>query len=338
MLTQTLPRSAEAYRRAQQREIAAAVASVRALWRRMGPDFDPSFAALLPPLLAVLETAQGRIAEGALAYVPAVLEETGQTRAVESFATPRGSALVGVAGDGRPLDGLLYGAVTHAKQGVAGGLSAQQALTSGGRWLTMAAGTVLSDTGRHGESLAMGVRPVGGYVRMLVPPSCSRCAILAGAWYRSKQPFDRHPGCDCRHIPASEAVGNDLTVNVAEYFDSLTDAEQNRIFTNAGAEAIRNGADINQVVNARRGMRTAQIGGRDVLITTEGTTRRGMAYRHLSPSSATDVRAPISRFGAERATRYSSARRPRAMPETIQAIAKDREDYLRLLRANGYIL
>lgn len=127
-------------------------------------------------------------------------------------------------------------------------------------------------------------------------------------------------------------MGDDLTVNVAEYFDTLTEAEQNRIFTNAGAEAIRNGADINQVVNARRGMRTAQIGGRDVLVTLEGTTRRGWAYRHLTPANQ---RSADIRLAGER---YRRTRRPRLMPETIQQVAKDREDYLRLLRANGYLL
>src|SRR5665647_1979159 len=121
----------------------------------------------------------------------------------------------------------------------------------------------------------------GGFSIRMYPPTCSRCVVLAGKWYRKNQGFARHPGCDCRHIPSSESVAGDLTVSPQAYFDSLSKAEQDRIFTNAGAEAIRNDANIGQVVNARRGMRTAQIGGRDVLITTEGTTRRGVAYLSL---------------------------------------------------------
>jgi hypothetical protein len=193
----------------------------------------------------------------------------------------------------------------------------------------MAVGTLLSDTGRQSESLAMGVRTVTGYVRMLNPPSCSRCALLAGKWYRKNTGFRRHPGCDCRHIPSSESVAGDLTVDPNVYFDSLGKAEQDRVFTKAGAEAIRSDANINQVVNARRGMQSAQVGGRQILATTEGTTRRGVAYQSLSTSKATDVKVA--------GQRYSRASRPRLMPETIQAIATDRDDYLRLLAVNGYL-
>lgn len=305
MPVQSLPRSAEAYQRAQRREIAAALVTVRALWRRMGTEFDASYAAIAPGLAAATMAAQERVAGGAMGYVPAVLVETGQAHAAEPFANARPAPLVGVAGDGRPVEGLLYGAVTHAKTSVAHGRTSRQALSAAGTWLTMAVGTVLSDTGRQAESLAIGVRPVGGYVRMLTPPSCSRCAVLAGKWFRKNQGFQRHPGCDCRHIPASESVAGDLTVDPAAYFESLSEAEQDRVFTKAGAEAIREGADIAQVVNARRGMRSAQIGGRDVLITTEGRTRFGGATR--------------------------------LMPETIARVAASREDYLRLLRVNGYL-
>lgn len=328
MLRQSLPSSAEVYARSQRTEIAAAVAAVGRLWRRMGDDFDRSYLAIEPQLLAVVQTAQGRVSAGAQEYVPSVLIETGQIRAAAPFAEVSASSLVGLAGDGRPVDSLLYGAVTGAKASVAEGATVSRSLASSGQWLTMAVGTLLSDTGRQSESLAMGVRPVAGYVRMLNPPSCSRCVVLAGKWFRKNQGFQRHPGCDCRHIPASESVGGDLTVDPTAYVDSLTEAEQNRLLTRSGADAWRAGADLNQVVNARRGMRTAQIGGRSVLITTEGTTRRGWAYRYLNPSGAGDVKSG----------RYRSTRRPRLMPETIQEIAEDREDYLRLLRANGYIL
>lgn len=332
MLTQTLPRSAESYSRAQRAEVGRALIQVRALWRRMGPEFDASYAAIAPSLLAVVTTAQERVAAGAQDYIPAVLAETGQSRADRPAAVVSTAPLVGVAGDGRPVEGLLYGAVVHAKQQVyvgpprydedldevftpGPGRTPRQALASAGQWLTMAVGTALSDTGRQSESLATGVRPVGGYVRMLTPPSCSRCVVLAGKWYRKNAGFARHPGCDCRSIPASESVAGDLTVDGFDYVDSLSEADQDRLLGHAGAEAWRSGADLNQVVNARRGMRTAQIGGRDVLITTEGTTRRGLASR-----------ARTGRRG------------PRLMPETALSIAKNREDYLRLLRANGYIL
>jgi len=314
MLRQALPPSAAEYGREQRREIVQAVAAVRRTWRRMGQDFDVSWPRIAPRLLEVTDLAQSRVAAGALDFIPDVLEDTGQSRAATAVARPNARGLVGVAGDGRPVDSLLYGAVAHAKTRVAGGASTAQALRSGGKWLSLATGTLLSDTGRQAESLGMGVRPVSGYVRMLNPPSCSRCVVLAGRWYRKSAGFQRHPGCDCRHIPASESVGGDLTVSPADYFDSLSAAEQDATFGKAGAEAIRSGADIGQVVNARRGIQVAQVGGRRVLTTTEATTRRGRASR-----------AAAGRRGA------------RLMPETIARVATDRDDYLRLLRANGYL-
>ena len=77
-MLQTLPRSADAYGRAQRREIGAAVAAIARLWRRMGPEFDASYAQIEGQVLAVLDAAQERVATGALAYIPDVLEETRQ--------------------------------------------------------------------------------------------------------------------------------------------------------------------------------------------------------------------------------------------------------------------
>lgn len=337
-MRQTLPSFAEAYGASQRREIQAATSAATRLWARMGAEFDESYRAIEPTLLAVTATAQERVAAGALAYIPAVLEETGQILAVEAVATPAASPLVGVAGDGRPVQSLLYGAVVHAKTLVGQGVAPAVALERSGKWLTMVTGTLLSDTGRQAESLGMGVRPVSGYVRMLNPPSCSRCAILAGRRYRKSEAFERHPGCDCRHIPASEAVAGDMTTDVDAYFDSLTEVEQDRIFTVAGAEAIRNGADIGQVVNARRGMAKSQSGrlirrdvyGQQTYITSEGTARRGWAYHAMS-------QAGYKQGDVRTSGRYFRARAPRLMPESIAEIASDREDYLRLLRLSGYI-
>jgi hypothetical protein len=91
---------------------------------------------------------------------------------------------------------------------------------------------------------------VGGYVRMLTTPSCSRCVILAGKWFRWNQGFQRHPRCDCRHIPASENISDDLTTSPIDYFRSLSNQEQDRVFGSAGAQAVRDGANISHVVNA----------------------------------------------------------------------------------------
>ncbi len=94
---------------------------------------------------------------------------------------------------------------------------------------------------------------------MLNPPSCSRCIILAGRWYRWNEGFRRHPRCDCQHIPASESVAGDMRVDPYETFRSMTLEEQERTFGRSQARAIRDGADIYRVVNInQRGLATAK--------------------------------------------------------------------------------
>lgn len=206
------------------------------------------------------------------------------------------AALGQTASDGRPLASLLE--------------QAESVLD-----LERMAWTQVADAGRAGQSVAMVARPtVTGYVRMLNPPSCSRCAVLAGKFYRWNAGFLRHPQCDCIHVPAVESTATDLTTNPNYYFVSLTREQQDATFTKAAAEAIRDGADISQVVNARRSMDVATVYGRQAVITREGITRRGVAGRRLGKGT------------------------PRLMPETIYQIAQDREDAIRLLRRFGFIL
>lgn len=336
MPVQTLPRSAESYAREQRTEIGAAVGAVRRQWRRMGEEFDPSYRVIEPTLLAITGEAQRRIAESAQAYVPRVLADTGQDSAVEPRLTVRASSLVGVSGDGLATEGLLYGAVTHAKALVGQGQSAAQALMASSQWLTTAVGTLLSDTGRASERLAMMARPVSGYVRMLNPPSCGRCVILAGKRFAVNAGFQRHPGCDCRHIPASESVANDLRVDPQAYFDSLDEKAQARLMgSKANAEAVREfGADMGQIINAYRtagSVQTAQVMGQTVKLTIEGTTRRGMGYKAMKEAGY--VVEMERRNG-----RYFRLKAPRIMPETIAKIATDRADQERLLRLYGWIL
>lgn len=340
MYSQSLPSSAEAYAADQRLEMNRAVAAVKRQWRRMGNDFDSSYLRLEPTLLAVVRTAQERLVAGAADYIPTVLDEQGIAAA--PFARVSSSPLIGVAGDGRPVDSLLYGAITGAKTAVGAGSSPFAALASSGQWLRGTVGTLLSDTARQSESLHSGVRPVTGYVRMLNGTSCSRCVVLAGKFFRRNTGFQRHPKCDCRHIPSTESIAGDMTVDPVAYFDSLTKAQQDKTFGAAGGEALRSGANMSQVVNARRGMRTSQIGGRSILTTTEGITRRGVAFQSLATrgtvQQAAGFATRITRTGPEtRAIRYTVARRPRLMPETCLQIATDRADFLRLLAANGYL-
>lgn len=205
--------------------------------------------------------------------------------------------------------------------------AAAAALVDAGRWLEMAAATAVIDAARAAESAATTARPeVSGYVRMLNPPSCSRCVVLAGRFYRWNDGFRRHPLCDCRHIPSSEALAGDMTVDPDAYFHSLSPVEQDKVFTQAGAQAIRDGADLSQVVNARRGMEKAQVYGRQALITREGVTRRGQYGQSRGG------------FEKQRGRRYQASKHVRLMPESIyDAAAGDRDEAVRLLKLHGFV-
>lgn len=345
MLTQSLPQAATDYAREQRLEQQAALAAVRRQWRRMdAADFDRSWATIAPTVVAIVATAQQRVADSADAYIPAVLVETGQERAAEARALTTTAEWVGWTGAGVTVADSLAAAPIRAKQARQGtiqtgevdgrtvttyspGKTGPQALALAGNWLTASIGTILSDTARSVEAVGMYTRPVGGYVRMLNPPSCARCAILAGRFYRKNAGFDRHPGCDCRHIPASEAVAGDLRLNVSDYYDSLDDAGKLQFAgSKANAQAIADGADPAQIVNAYRrtaGMRFAQVspikrefGNK---YTTEGATRRALAFQQQTG---------LRRNGRAQA---------RLMPESIYRNAASQEDAIRQLKLYGWI-
>lgn len=308
----TLPDASRRYQRQQLALAALTIGATRRLWARMGTgDWDAAWRQIRPTMLAVVAAAQLRAAQAAVAYVPAVTVEVGIDPA--QVATVRPAAFAGEASDGRPLGTLLEQSVVAARMS---GLDTAGSLEAGGRWLEIAVQTQLSDAARGAESVALTATPaVTGYVRMLNPPSCSRCAILAGRWYRWNTGFLRHPRCDCRHIPAAEDMAGDLTTDPYEYFRSLSERDQAQVFTTAGAQAIRDGADIYQVVNARR---TAAG-----LTTLEGVqSRRGFAAERLHGG-------PLPRFARPNLRRLS--------PEGIYELASDRDEALRLLQRHGYI-
>jgi hypothetical protein len=324
MPQQSLPSAASEYGREQRREIGAALAAIERLWSGMSDDFDGSFARIAPSLLEVMDTAQRRVSVSAAAYIPRVLEQTNPAALAalpDYWMAP--DALVGTTGSGFSTDSLAYGSVIRAKVAVGNGGTVEDALSSAGKWLGTAAGTLLSDTGRTAEKVAGQSRGVTTWVRMLNPPSCGRCVILAGKETHRQTAFLRHPGCDCRNVPVSEDIAGDLTTNPHAYLDSLDDAALAKsLGSQANAQAFRDGADMNQLVNAYRrsgDVRAAQVYGRRVKYTTEATTKRG-------------------RYGkAARAAGRDTSRIPRLMPESIYAIAESPADAQRLLRLYGWL-
>src|SRR5699024_1103862 len=122
--------------------------------------------------------------------------------------------------------------------------------------------------------------------------------------------------------------------NANDYFDSLSREEQDKTFGKAGAQAIRDGADPAQVVNARSGMQPAgallgkgaadaqrRMYGRELLVATSGTTRRGEFGRAEARRGgqfdrrAEELATRNTRTGPEvRRVRRGRAQRARLMP------------------------
>jgi hypothetical protein len=263
----------------------------RLAWRQVDPaKISATWAVQIPALLAALTAGQRAAASTADGYLDA------QDLPGDARVNP--AAFAGVASDGRDLRSLFAMPGIVTLEAIAEGRPLNRAMAAGGALAELAAHTQVADAGRVADLTGMAGRGSPGFVRMVVGATCSRCIVLAGRWYRWNAGFDRHPKCDCVGIPAAEN-DIDLRTDPKQVFGSMTAAEQDQVFTKAGAQAIRDGADMAKVVNARRGMQTASDGR---LYTTE-----------------------------------AAGKRPRLMPEQIFREAEDRDDAIRLLRLHGYI-
>jgi hypothetical protein len=275
------------------REFALAWAAVDPA--RISESWSARIAALLPLLVGAQRVAAGQ----ADAYLTAVLDQQDLTPTADGRVNA--VALTGSASGGRNLATLLTQPGIIAKAALAQGATIERAMTAGGALAELIGHTQVADAGRIADQVALTARPQAtGYVRMIVGKTCSRCLILAGRWYAYNTGFRRHPKCDCIHIPGREDMAGDLRTDPDKAFAALSRAEQDSAFGKAGAEAIRSGADMATVVNARRGMYTAADGRR---YTREAATRQ----------------------------------RLRMMPEQIFREATDRDDAIRLLRLHGYL-
>lgn len=312
---------AVAYYRQQATAAQLTVQAVARAWSGLDPkNLSGSYVSSAgPAMVSALSAGQQLAASTAQPYTAASV--AAQNSAADPAGTVVASAFSGTAADGRPLASLLYLPVIGAKLDIAQGASIDEALASGLAQLETIVDTEVADAGRLATSVAMtNDRTVHGYVRMVSGSACSRCIILAGKWYRYNANFERHPRCHCSGIPAVENAP-DLRTDPHAFFDHLSKAEQDARFGAADAEAIRSGADIFQVVNARRGLYTAgDVYGHSVQATHEGVTRRGLYARRAAASGS--PKSPV---------RLSVA-------EIYRQAGDDRETAIRLLKKYAYIL
>ena len=253
------PTSASKHYEVQQKIAQTSTAAVKKLWSRMGPDFDSSWESVRQPIVQTVRNGRLASAVDASVYTGRVLAETGQVAPAVGAVVP--AAFVQFTPTGTDVGDYLDTSIVRAKQAVAGGADVRSALRVGGDWLMGALLTMFADTARDVVSADIAQRPLlTGYVRMLNAPSCARCVLLAGKWFRWNQGFQRHPRCDCRHIPASEDLAGDFQTDPYEFFKSLSVTEQERLFGKNEAEAIREfGADIYRTMNIKmRGLGSAK--------------------------------------------------------------------------------
>lgn len=307
--------AALANKAAQERIAEGAAVEAGRLWSEVDPDdIRSSWADLIPRATTVLAAAQLAAALGATEYLDELMGA-----AAPAVAGVAAASLAGVASDGRELPTLLAQPAIRALTTIRRGQDPRQALAAGRMQLDGIARTQALDAGRAAEQLGMAVRPrVVAYTRVVSAKACARCLILAGREYAWSRGFRRHPRCRCtmRPMRPGERIEGD---SPEALFEALTRDEQDRRFGVHGAEAIREGADMAQVVNARRGMTTAQA-----RYTTEGTTRRGYAGQRLGVLTDTSGR-------------YVRSARPRLMPDAIIRDAETREHALELLYEHGYL-
>lgn len=318
------------------------VSTAKRLWGDVDPGaVNASWQRLIPQMVTVIIGSQIIAGQTADDYTQAALDAQGIDRAPDGQVDPYG--LAGVASDGRPLDSLLSQPAIVALAALAVGATQARVMAQGYAELEKIARTQVADAFRAADSIAAVSRRVTHYVRVLSPPSCSRCVVLAGSDRAWNTAFRRHPGCDCISLPTTRAKGKDQHTDPKAYFDSLTAAEQDRIFTKAGAEAIRSGADIGQVVNARR-----KAAGMTGAVSNRVKTRakaQGLDAEQFVASGRGGLQT-VEVFGEQRFVTLEGrgvqlpggGTAPRLMPESIFEIARDQDHAISLLKRHGYII
>lgn len=280
MSTQELIRSANAHKQRTDTLTRAAFVRSAAAWRNVNPSsIVASWQTLMGAALAAIMLAQ----RNAMVDTENTTDMALTRQGIDFDAAPlRVDAIAGTMPlTSAALDAALAGVAFHTLDRIRGGASQTLALNRGLVELSALVQVAVADAARATASIRLGqTKQKVTYVRVASAGSCARCAVLAGRTYAWNAGFLRHPRCRCLHFPTTSQVASTMAVDPAEQFAALPVAEQDRIYTKSGAEAIRQGADINQVVNARRGMTAS---GR---FTSEGSSRRGYYRRASSAGQA----------------------------------------------------
>ena len=240
----------------------ALAARTAELWRRMDVhNMDATWDLVAPVMVRQVAAAQLVAATQATTYVSALDRSYSGFTPYPAVIVP--DAFTNVMGDGREVAPALFGAMTSTKTLIGQGVPPMTAFESGARFIAMIASSALNDLGRSADRTLAAGKGYTSYIRVVGGSACSRCAILAGI-YSGESAFARHVHCQCTTCPIpheGKKAPSGFHDSPQSLFDSLSKKDQDRVFTNAGAEAIRNGADPIKVVNARRGANGIQYSG-----------------------------------------------------------------------------
>jgi len=291
--------AADRHYAAQQRQAVATLSAVEAQWSTIGSDFDAGWVRVGPRIAALVAAGQlGSAKDGARSVVDALAE---QNIDVDPVAVPQIRSFAGVA---YSLDGLSGGSLEPLLYGAvvhardSSAGSLEDRLRLGSQFLRIVVPSQVADASRAAASTAITARPGIGYTRLVNPPCCQRCAPLAGRIYKVAS-FQRHPRCDCRMVATNEANHKDAGYSIGP--DDVKDLTKDQ------RQAIADGADMNKVINSRRVY-----------------TRRDGSF---TPARSKDGMTTTA-FGRGR----------KLTPEGIYKVSATREEALKRLRDNGYVL
>lgn len=310
-----------------------------ALWRQVDiSNLDRRWAALAPLMTQQITNAQLVAADQAINYLTAMDKANNYTPAPVALV-PR--AFAGVMDDGREIAPALYGAVTNTKTLIGKGVAPSRAFESGAAFIALIGQGALNGLGRAADRTLSAGKGYTHYIRVVNGSGCSRCAILAGI-YSAAEAFKRHTSCQCSTVPLpgrDSKIPAGLHDSPQSVFDALPASEQDRIFTKAGAEAIRNGADPVKVVNARRGAYGIQYATHHYIPANPATSRRltPITIGRRADGSPLNVYATVEgKYRGE--FRYTRTQSVRVMPEQLLKMAGDNPTRWReLLGRYGYL-
>lgn len=312
MSTADVVRAATRHKRDTEKLTSAAFERAGKAWKRVNPgSIVSSWQSMSADVIGAVMIAQHETITNNDAYLDFAFNEQ-NIDGLDARLRP-GSIVGTMPATGATLDAALAGVAFHTLDHIGRGYSTREAMDGGMLELSQLVQYAVADASRASAQVRIGTAKTNvGYTRVVSAGCCARCAVLAGRFYRWNAGFLRHPNCLCLHFPATSAVASETATDPYAQFEALSPTEQDRIYTKSGAEAIRNGADMNQVVNARRGMTTS---GR---FTSEGSSKRGY-YRNASDAGR-------------------AGKRRLSVDEILRRSGNDKERFASLLSEYGYFV